>query len=276
VKFGLNFLPVYPGAMAETATHAEKVGFESLWIGEHVLVPFGDRPEADRLNWKPDSRFLQPWVTLSHLAAVTERVRLGTNVLVAPLHHPVHLAREVATLDVLSNGRVSVGLGVGMIRGEYDAVNEEYSNRGRRLDEMIQVLDSLFTEERPEFHGEYYDFPASGFEPKPVQKPRPPILIGGGSKAAFRRAIEVGDGWFGGSQSPDHAAQLVADLRERREAIGKPPLEITVLTGWSAGYDAHLTRAYEAAGVDRIVVTPWTSSRAAIEGIEKFALDAGI
>ena len=131
MKFGCNFTPVYPGEVSELAVLAERSGFESLWVGEHVLVPFGDVPEADRTNFRPDSRFLEPWVALSHMAAVTTTVRLGTCVAVLPLHHPVHLARAVATLDVLSHGRVTVGAGVGGIAAEYRAVNESFSNARR-------------------------------------------------------------------------------------------------------------------------------------------------
>jgi probable F420-dependent oxidoreductase len=274
VKFGLNFTPVYPAAMRELAQVAEEAGFESLWIGEHVLVPFGGVPEGDTANFRPDSRFLEPWVGLSHLAAVTNTVRLGTCVAVLPMHQPVHLARAIATVDVLSNGRVVVGAGVGTIAAEYAAVGESFHTRGARLDEMIQVLDVLFQEPRPEFHGRFYDFAPSGFAPKPVQRPRPPLLVGGDSEAALRRCVEAGDGWFGGSPVPERAAATITDLQRRRADLGKPPLEITLLTGWAQGFDAGLVKAYEAAGVDRLMVTPWTSSRAAREGIERFASDA--
>jgi len=276
VKFGLNFTPVYPGEMSTLAQVAEQAGFESIWIGEHVLVPFGGVPPDDTANFRPDSRFVEPWVALSHVAAVTTTIRLGTCVAVLPLHHPVHLARAIATVDVLSNGRVSVGAGVGRIAAEYAAVGEDFRTRGARLDEMIQVMDVLFREPQPEFHGRFYDFSASGFEPKPVQRPRPPLLVGGDSDAALRRCVEAGDGWFGGSPPPKRAEQTVTALQRRRAEVGRPPLEITLLTGWAKGFDADLVKAYEAIGVDRMVVTPWSSSRAAREGVERFAGDAGL
>jgi probable F420-dependent oxidoreductase len=276
MKFGLNFTPIYPREMSELARVAEQAGFESLWIGEHVLVPFGGVPEGDTANFRPDSRFVEPWVALSHLAAVTTTVRLGTCVAILPMHEPVHLARAIATVDVLSNGRVVVGAGVGRIAAEYAAVGEEFATRGARLDEMIQVMGVLFREPRPEFHGRFFDFSSSGFEPKPVQRPRPPLLLGGGSKAALRRCVEAGDGWFGSSSPPPLAAETIAALQGRRADSGRPPLEITLLTGWAQGFDADVVKAYEAAGVDRLVVTPWSSSRAAREGIERFASDAGL
>jgi probable F420-dependent oxidoreductase len=276
MKFGINFTPVYPAQAGELAAVADTVGFESVWIGEHVLVPFGGVPDGDRANFRPDSRFMEPWVALSHIAAMTTTVKLGTCVAVLPLHHPVHLARSIATLDVLSAGRVIVGAGVGVIEAEYRAVGTDYKSRGARLDEMIEVMNVLFSEPQPEFHGRFFDFPPSGFEPKPLQKPRPPVLIGGFSQAAMRRCVEVGDGWFGGSPNPESAARTVADLQRRRGEAGRPPLEITLLTGWGQGFDAGLARAYEEAGVHRMVVTPWSSSRAARQGIESFAEAAAL
>jgi probable F420-dependent oxidoreductase len=258
------------------ARRADDLGFESLWIGEHVLVPFDAVPTADRANFRADSRFVEPWVALSHLAAATQRVRLGTCVAVLPLHHPVHLARAIATADVLSNGRIIIGVGVGGIAAEYEAVGEEYHDRGARLDEMLAVMEVLFSQSRPEFNGRFYRFPPSGFEPKPVQQPRPPLLVGGFSPAALRRCVELGDGWFGGGPAPADAAATIADLQRRRAEAGRDRLEITLLTGWGQGFDAGLVAAYEAAGVDRLVATPWTSSRAAREGLERFAAAANL
>jgi hypothetical protein len=144
------------------------------------------------------------------------------------------------------------------------------------MDEMISVMNALWDDERPEFHGKYYDMPPSGFEPKPVQRPHPPWVMGGFSEAAFKRAIERGDGWFGGSPSREHAGKTVAGLQRRRAEIGRPPLEITLLTGWAQGFDLSLVEGYEAAGVHRVVVTPWSSSRNAREGIEEFAAAASL
>jgi probable F420-dependent oxidoreductase len=276
VLFGLNLTPVYPRELAEIAQTADAYGFESLWIGEHVLVPLDGVPEGDARNFRPDSRFVEPWSALSHVAAATRRVKLGTCVAVLPLHHPVHLARQIATVDVLSGGRVIVGAGIGVIEAEYRAVGEDFHSRGARLDEMIDVLDLLFTQKEPQYHGRYFDFPPSGFEPKPISQPRPPLLLGGGSPAALRRCVARADGWFGTSPDPDAARPIIADLQERREAAGHPPLEITLLTGWGRGYDPGLVEAYEEAGVDRLVATPWSSSRAARQGIEQFAADAGL
>ena len=281
MQFGLNVVPVRLEQLVQVAQRAEQLGFESLWVGEHALTPVeiaGGYPGATgKPPFAPDSRFVEPFATLAHLAAVTSRIRLGTGILILPLHPPLAIARSIATVDVLSGGRVSLGLGVGWMREEFDAVGQDFTTRGRRTDEMLQVLDVLFTQERPRFDGEFYRLPEMGFEPKPVQRPRPPFLVGGSSEAALQRAARYGDGWYGGQEPPEEAASVVTRLRELREEHGRAhlPFEITVLTGWGQPFDADLVAGYERAGVDRIVATPWSRSREALAGIEAFAGAAG-
>jgi probable F420-dependent oxidoreductase len=282
MQFGLNVVPVRLEQLVAVAQLAEQLGFESLWVGEHVLTPVeiaGGYPGATgKPPFAPDSRFVEPFAALAHLAAVTTRVRLGTGILILPLHSPLAIARSIATVDVLSGGRVSLGLGVGWMREEFDALGQDFTTRGRRTDEMLEVLDTLFTESRPSFDGEFYRLPEMGFEPKPVQRPRPPFLIGGSSEAALRRAARYGDGWYGGQDPPERTADVVARLRRLREEYGRAgePFEITVLTGWGQGFDGDLVAGYEQAGVDRMVATPWARSREALAGIEAFAQAAGL
>jgi probable F420-dependent oxidoreductase len=281
VRFGLNIVPVRPADLGAVAARAEELGFESLWTGEHVLTPVrigGGYPgPGGRPPFSPDSRFLEPFSTLTYLSAVTSRVRLGTSVVILPLHAPAIIARAIVTVDVLSGGRLSLGIGMGWMREEFEAAGQDFTNRGRRADEMIGFLDRVFTEHRPAFDGEFYRLPEAGFEPKPAQRPRPPLLIGGSTPAALRRAARSGDGWIGGHQAPREVAETVARLRRLRSAENGGdgrPFEITVLTGWGQQYDADLAAAYAAAGVDRLLVTPWARSSEAMSAIEKFARDA--
>jgi probable F420-dependent oxidoreductase len=282
VQFGLNMVPVRLEQLTEVARRAEELGFESLWVGEHVLTPvelsYRYPSATGKPPFLPDSRFTEPFATLAHLGAVTTSIRLGTGILILPLHTPVAIARSIATVDVLSGGRVSLGLGVGWMREEFDAVGQEFTDRGRRTDEMLQILDLLFTQSRPSFDGTYYQLPEMGFEPKPVQQPRPPFLVGGSSEAALRRAARYGDGWYGGQEPPEQAAAVVAELRRLRAEYGRDeaPFEITVLTGWGRMFDADQVAAYEQAGVDRMVVTPWVRSREAAAAIEAFAAAAAL
>jgi probable F420-dependent oxidoreductase len=280
MKFGLNMVPVRLEQLTEVARRAEALGFESLWVGEHVLTPvelsYRYPSSTGKPPFLPDSRFTEPFATLAHLGAVTSTIRLGTGILILPLHPPVGIARSIATVDVLSGGRVSLGLGVGWMREEFDAAGQDFTTRGRRMDEMLHVLDLLFTQDRPSFAGEHYQLPEMGFEPKPVQNPRPPFLIGGSSEAALRRAARYGDGWYGGQEPPEQAAAVVAQLQRLRTDYGRDdgPFEITVLTGWGQLFEPDLVAAYEEAGVHRMVVTPWARSREVLAAIAAFAAAA--
>jgi len=167
-------------------------------------------------------------VTLAFIAAQTERVRLGTSVLVAPFYSPVVLGKQLATLDVISRGRLTVGLGIGWSRDEYDAAGTPWEQRGARIDEFIECLDALWTQDEVKFKGAFYFVPTSRVEPKPVQKPRPPLLIGGYSEAAFRRAGRLGDGYTGGNMAPEKLAQTIARVREHAERAGRDPMSLII------------------------------------------------
>jgi probable F420-dependent oxidoreductase len=282
MKFGLNVVPIRLDELAELGSRAEVLGFESLWVGEHIVTPVELRHAYPGAPGRPpflsDSRFIEPFTAIGFLAAATRTIRLGTGVLIMPLHSPLPLARAVATADVLSGGRLSLGVGVGWMREEYEAVGQEFGNRGRRLDEMLTILRRLFTEERVSYAGEHYQLPEMCFEPKPVQQPGPPLLIGGSSPAALRRAARFGDGWYGGQETPDQVASIVAELRRLLAQQGRAdhPFEVTALTPWGHSFDAELVRAYADAGVDRLVVTPWARSRQAGTAIDQFSRDAGL
>lgn len=280
MKFGLNVVPVHVEALAMFGKRAEEIGFESLWYGEHVATPVNlGQPyphNGGKLPFSPDSRFLEPFTALSHLAAVTTKVILGTGILIAPLHSPMPLARALTSLDSLSGGRAALGIGVGWMKDEFEIVGQAFGNRGERTDEILEILDLLFTQKRPEFHGKHYDIPPVGFEPKPIQNPRPPFLIGGDSPAALRRAAVYGDGWYGTGSQPETIAETVTELHRLRGLAGRAdtPFAISAIVGWGQEYDADLVAAYELAGVDRLIFTPWPRSSRAAAGIEKFALEA--
>jgi probable F420-dependent oxidoreductase len=281
VKFGLNMVPVHPGHLRDAAVAAETLGYESLWVGEHVVVPYeplSGYPSAERPPFAPTSRFLEPFTTIGHLAGVTSTIRLGTGVLVLPLHELHTLARAIASADVLSNGRLSLGIGVGWMRDEFDLVGQPFGDRGGRADEMLAALDVLFNETRAAYRGEHYAFPEVGFEPKPVQRPHPPFLIGGASPAALRRAARFGDGWYGTNDPPDTIRRMLGEMTQLRARFGRASaaFEVTAILGWGQAFDEDVVAAYAAAGVHRLVVTPWASSRDALRGIEEFATDAGL
>ena len=176
------------------AQTAEELGYDAISVSEHIVMP-RDLAESMGAHW-PDAL-----TAMTFTAGATKRIRVNSSVIVLPYHEPLAFAKAIATLDVMSTGRVTLTFGVGMARGEFAALGVPFDKRGQVTDEYINVLKLLWTAKDPEFHGDFVDFANIVFEPKPVQKPHPPIWIGGSSMAALRRAARVGDGWYpAGSQ----------------------------------------------------------------------------
>jgi probable F420-dependent oxidoreductase len=210
---------------------------------------------------------------LSYVAAVTTRIRLGTSVLVLPYHHPMRLAKAAATLDVLSGGRLILGVGVGVIEQEFNALGSAYADRGAITDEAIAIMQALWTQEVPSHDGRLYRFSGMPFAPKPVQKPHIPIVIGGVSLAAIRRAARVGNGWHPMSMPPEVLRERMRYLAEQAQATGRAAADIPVsmsisLQGGRAGRStlgttpAEIVRNVQALaslGVETMVVAPSTS-----------------
>ena len=274
MKFGAAFAFLNPRYYVGAAREAEALGFESIWMSEHLVLPTTMRgqliPGEEHPPIPASLPILEPVSVLTHIAAVTERVKLGTFVYLLAIRHPFVGARAFATLDVVSNGRALAGVGVGWLETEWEAAGMDPRTRGRRLDESIDVTRRLWTEETVEHHGEFYDFDPVMFEPKPVQKPHPPIIVGGESERALRRAARFGDGWIGVEHTPESAAKQVARLSELRVEHGRAadPLEITVAGVVRSPDDV---AAWSQAGVDRVIVAPWKKSDEAVAGLRRFA-----
>jgi len=239
---------------------AENRGFESIWVPEHVVL-FDDY--ESRYPYAADGRFpgggdtglLEPLTALAYLAAVTNRIRLGSGICLVPQRNPVYTAKQVVDLDCLSGGRVDFGIGVGWLREEFEAVAVPFARRGARTDEYLQVMRSLWTDEVSSFDGEHYTLPACRMYPKPVQQPHPPIHVGGESAAAMRRAARHGDGWYSFNRLPDELddplERLDAMLAE--EGRSRSDVQLTV-SPYLNPVDAAAVEAYRARGVDRLVV----------------------
>lgn len=214
-----------PDNQIRVAQHAEALGYHSLWVFQRLLYaldPRNDYPPAPGQPWpKPFERVMDPIVALAYVAAATTRIRLGTSVLIMPFYAPIVLAKQLATLDVLSGGRLEVGLGIGWSEDEYEAVGVPFRQRGRRADEFLRCLKTIWTEDVVEFHGEFYRVPRAKVEPKPVQRPHPPITIGGYGPAVVKRAVELADGFNGGNVPLAQVAPLVTEIRTAAEAAGK-------------------------------------------------------
>jgi probable F420-dependent oxidoreductase len=222
-----------PENLARLARHAEALGYHSLWTFQRLLYPVRPRDEyygAPGAAWPEAFRsVLDPTIALAYVAAHTTTIRLGVSVLIMPFYAPVVLAKQLATLDVLSGGRLDVGLGLGWSRDEYEAAGAAWTRRGARADEFVRVLRAAWTDDEVEFAGEFYRVPRARIAPKPVQKPHPRLLIGGYAEAVFRRAVELADGYTGGNVAPDELAAVVARLRQLCAERGRDPGALAIV-----------------------------------------------
>lgn len=243
-------------------------------MSDHLVIPqrIEGRLRADQEHppLRPETPLFDPAAYACFLAAHTERVLLGTFVYLPALRHPFSTARAFLTLDHVSGGRARLGVGAGWLTSEFEVCELDPATRGRRLDEAIAVCRQLWQEKRVEHRGEFFSFGSVSFEPKPVQTPAIPILVGGESGRALRRAATLGDGWLGMGHTPASAADRVSRLRSLREAAGRAdaPFEVTLMGQVRFPEDA---QRYEAAGVDRLIVVPWRRSVEAVESLEAFA-----
>jgi probable F420-dependent oxidoreductase len=216
-----------PANMVAVAREAESLGYQSLWTVQRVLYPSAPRNEYAGSPGGPWPVYFEsvadPLVALGYVAAATSRIRLGTAVVNLPYYAPVLLAKQLATLDVVSGGRLTVGAGLGWSEDEYAAAGVPFQRRGRRMDECLRCLKLVWTEELVEFGGEFYEIPASRIDPKPVQRPHPPVLVGGYSAAALRRAVSLADGYIGGNVPLAELAPVIARLRAAAREAGRDP-----------------------------------------------------
>ena len=238
----------------------EDRGFESIWVPEHVVL--FDEYES-QYPYSPDGKFpggaesgmLEPIQALTYLAAVTDRVRLGTGICLVPQRNPVYTAKAVTDLDNLSGGRVDFGVGVGWLREEFEAVAMPFEHRGRRTDEHLQVMKALWCDEVSEFHGDLYDLDPCRMYPKPVQAPHPPIHVGGESDAAMRRVARHGQGWFSFNRLPEELPEPLARLDAALAAEGRSRSDIVLsVSPYFNAVTPEMVDAYASAGVDRLIV----------------------
>jgi probable F420-dependent oxidoreductase len=283
LKIGLNLVRVRPDRMPDLSAHAEALGYESVFVPDHVVVPVSF---TSKYPGTPDGSFpypqntplYDPWTMLTAIGRATANIRLGMAVYILALRHPILTARSAVTLEHYVGPRLLLGIGVGWLTEEFDALGINPRSRFSRTEECAIALRRLWTEEQPSFHGQHFSFDAVHFEPKPRTRPHPPLLFGGDSDAAMRRALRFGDGWMSGgvAENAEEVAQGLGRLDAARVKLTAEadkrydparPFEITVLHPAPTARD--LERMAEI-GVHRVVVMPWEHNRDAPVAIDRF------
>lgn len=281
IRVGLHALGVGDGSRPEVisavAAAADAHGFATLWCGEHVVMV--DKPRSPypysadgKIAVPSDADWLDPLLTLSFIAAHTRRITLATGILLLPEHNPLIVAKQAATLDVLSAGRFALGVGVGWSAEEFDALGVPFARRGARADEYIAAMRRLWADDTASFRGEFVGFESARVYPKPARGRAIPIVIGGTTDAALRRAAAIGDGWYGFNvpvaELPERLGALAAHCRER----GRDTRDLRIAVSLSDG-DPALLPELAAAGVTELVVvaSPPPEPDAAADWVDQLA-----
>ncbi len=275
--FGINVGPCAdPETAARVAREAESLGYESLWTGEHVVLP---HPQAPPSPVPAETPFLDPAVLLAYVAAHTSRIKLATGIIILPQRNPAVLAKELASVDLVSQGRLIFGIGVGYLKPEFDALGVPFERKGARTDDYLAAILALWSQENPCHEGEFVSFDGIKSLPQPLQKPHPPVVVGGHTPAGMRRAVASAHGWYGFALDLDQTAEAVAFLAEAERDGARPPelgkLEITITP---AGIpDTAMVEAYADLGVDRLAfLLRGRSGDEIVENISSMARAVGL
>jgi probable F420-dependent oxidoreductase len=274
MKFG-TFISQLPGFdLAPALRSIEELGFESVWLGDHIALrddhraPYPYSPNQ-RYQLPADYPFSDPFVLLSYAAAATSRIRLATGVYLLPLRNPFTTAKAVATLDAVSNGRFIFGVGMGWMSDEFELMGSDFKDRGARMVEYMELLTELWSRPVASFHGRTVKTDGFSFYPHPVQRPHPPFVLGGNTDPSLKRAVRLGDGWFGIVTSLDEARTLLVRLKELERAAGRTrELERTLLAGWTISLEDVRTMAE--LGVERIIDAGWFGVKDPISHLKHF------
>jgi probable F420-dependent oxidoreductase len=252
-------LPAYlvdPGLMAKKA---EELGFDSFWCAEHPFMPVNTTSRfpgsADGVIPETYAHFVDPFVALARASGMTSRIKLGTGIVLVPERHPLLLAKEVATLDLFSGGRFLFGIGAGWLREETELMGGDFEHRWTQTRESVLAMKELWTKPEASFEGRYYKFPAVKSNPKPAQKPHPPVLLGGGATNVLKRVVAWGDGWLPNRITPDELRQARATLDRLAKDAGRDPTKITISVHGQPP-DRELIKRLIDAGASRVLVRP--------------------
>lgn len=265
-----------PELFAQLARDAEDLGFESIWTVEHVVIPQPHMPypgsKDGQMPGGDEVPIPDPLIPLAYAAAITSKIKLATGIVILPQRHPLYLAKQLATIDQLSRGRMLLGIGSGWMKEEFDSVEIDFHARGARTDESIQALRALWTENPTTYHGKHFHFHDVKSLPKPVQSGGVPIHVGGHSPAAARRAGRFGDGFFPTIVDPGKLKEVFGLMREAAKAAGRNPDAIELTSMAAPKVDA--VKAAQDVGVTRVAFGPPSSDPAKLRaGLERIAND---
>jgi probable F420-dependent oxidoreductase len=283
VQFGANIFGVGaladPAALTDVARLAEDLGYHSVFVADHVVMPrrLASKYPYTRdggFPYDPDLDWLDPLVALGYLAGRTTRIRIGTSVTVLPMRHPIVTAKQIATADRLSGGRVIFGVGAGWMAEEFELLGASFADRGRRMDEYLALVKALWTERNPTFAGRYFNVSDCAVTPKPVQQPHVPVWIGGDSPAALRRAATFGDAWHSAGTSLAELPGKLARLDTALVAAGRDRKGFTVSAFPTDRFTLDLVRQFAAHGVDHVMAPVFSLDAAKVrQRLEQVAKD---
>jgi probable F420-dependent oxidoreductase len=271
-----------PDELVALARAGDEHGWSTLTVSDHLINPVETRStypytKDGTRRWDMGTPWPDPWVTIGHLAAVTERLRFLTTVYILPARTPVHVAKQVGTAAVLSGNRVDLGIGMGWMEEEFDAMGTPFARRGKRADEMLEVMRKLWTGEVVEHHGEFFDVPALGMLPAPTEPV--PVHVGGTSEAALQRAAR-NDGWVSDLHTIEELAAIRQQIERYREELGRTEVSFSMYGSARDAWDLDGYRRLHEAGVTHLVTMPWyfyagpeAGLAGKVDGIKRFADD---
>jgi probable F420-dependent oxidoreductase len=264
-------LPAYSVDVAFMARTAEALGFESFWCAEHPFIPVHSTSRfpgsEDGVIPETYAHFIDPFVALARASGVTTTLKLGTGIVLVPERHPLLLAKEISTLDLFSGGRFLFGIGAGWLREETQLMGGDFDHRWSQTRESILAMKELWTKPEAEFHGTYYDFPLVKSNPKPAQKPHPPVILGGHAKNVLQRVVAWGNGWLPNRTTPEQLRESRLTLDRLAKDAGRDPSSITISVHGQPA-DRDLIRRFHDVGATRVIVRPSSVKTEAEMGTE--------
>lgn len=250
--FGINTGPcAIPAAASAVARAAEDAGFDSLWTGEHIVLP---DPQVPPSPVPADTPFIDSAIALSYVAGQTRTIRLGTGIIILPQRNPVVLAKELASVDVLSNGRLIFGIGIGYLRPEFEAIGAPFNYKGPRTEEFLAAMIALWTMDKPEYKGRFVSFSGVNAMPRPVQRPHPEIVFGGHTEDAYGRTARLARGWFGFALDVEGTAKCIEGLRAACSKAGRRFEEVEVSVAPRGRVDRDTAKRFADLGVSRLIL----------------------